>query len=96
LPDGVHQMTEVKTAVDYALLKDLKKAHKAGVFEDIGVDNENEKLHVSELEYRLEAFDEKETYIAVKTLVRQHRKTVVNTLEYLNKEKEGEKKECDS
>jgi len=79
-------MTDVKTAVDYSLLKDLEKAHKAGVFSDMGVDNDNEKLHVSELEYRLEAFDDKETYIAVKTLVKHHRTTVVKTLEYMNEE----------
>ena len=74
-------MTDVKTAVDYALLKDLEQAHDAGVFNDMGVDNDNEKLHVSELEYRVSAFDEKETYITVKTLVNHHRKTVVKTLE---------------
>ena len=82
-------MMEVKTAVDYELQKDLRKAHKAGVFPDMGVDNENEKLHVSELEYRLEAFDEKETYIAIKTLAKCHRDTVRKSLEYMEGENNG-------
>jgi len=76
-------MNDVKTSVDYALLKDIERAHRAGVFPDMGVNNDNEKLHVSELEYRIMAFDEKETYIAIKTLVDHHRKTVARTLEYL-------------
>lgn len=81
-------MNEVKTSVDYALLKDIKKAHEWGVFPDMGVNNDNEKLHVSELEYRIAAFDEKETYIAIKTLIDHHRQTVVKTLEYLERGEE--------
>ena len=71
--------------VNYALLKDLKKAHKAKVFDDMGDDSEQEDRFVSELERRMAALDEKETYIAVKTFVDHHRETVIKTLEYLNR-----------
>ena len=83
-----------ETFVNYALVKDYKRAHKAGVFHDQGDETENEERHMSELERRMAALDEKETYVTVKTLVEQHRETVIKTLEYLNKikEKEGEKK----
>ena len=70
--------------VNYSLLKDLKKAHK-----DMGDDSEQEDRFVSELERRMAALDEKETYIVVKTLVNHHRKTVIRTLEYM----EGEQNE---
>ena len=79
-----------ETAVDYALKKDLIRAYNAGVFPDLGVPGENEDRHVSELEYRISAFDEKETYIAVKTLIKHHKKTFIKTLEYMNKEGEKE------
>lgn len=72
--------------VNYSLLKDLKKAHKAGVFEDMGDDSEQEDRFVSELERRMAALDEKETYIVVKTLVNHHRNTVIKTLEYLDEQ----------
>lgn len=78
------------TAVDYALLKDIEKAYRAGVFSDMGIENENEDRHVSELEYRMAALDEKETYIALKTLIKHHKNTVAKTLEYM--EQEGDKK----
>lgn len=76
------------TFVNYALCKDVKKAYKAGVFPDLGDDSEDEDRHISELERRMAALDEKETYITVKTLVTNHRKTFIKTLEYM----EGENK----
>lgn len=80
-----------ETFVNYSLVKDYKKAHKAGVFRDLGIEDENEERCMSELERRMAALDEKETYIAVKTFIEHHRETVIKTLEYLNK-KEGEKR----
>ena len=74
--------------INFALVKDIKKAEKAGVIPDLGYNTENEERHISELERITEAFDEKETYVIVKTLVRSQRKTFVKTLEYM--EKEGE------
>lgn len=76
-----------ETFVNYALCRNIKDAAKAGVFE-LGIDSEEEDRFVSELERRLKAFDEKETYIAVKTLVNTHRNTFIKTLEYM----EGERK----
>lgn len=81
------------TFVNYALTKDLKEAHKAGIFEDFGDDSEQEDRFVSELERRMMAIDEKETYIVVKTLVNTHRKTVAKTLEYM--ERKGRENETD-
>lgn len=78
--------------IDYALLKDLEKAYEAGVFTEKGDESENEERHVSELARRMSALDEKETYIAVQSLVKHHKQTVIDTIKYLNsrKEKEGE------
>ena len=81
-----------ETFVDYALCKNVKQANKAGVFEDIGIDSEEEDRHISELQRRMTALDEKETYVVVKTLVETHMKTVAKTLIYM----EGEKKNEDS
>ena len=64
-----------ETFVDYALCKNVKQANKAGVFEDIGIDSEEEDRHISELQRRMTALDEKETYVVVKTLVETHMKT---------------------
>lgn len=72
--------------IDFDLVKDIKKAHKAGVFTDMGDESENEERHVSELERRMAALDEKETYVTIKTLVKHHRRTVIKTFEYMEKE----------
>ena len=77
--------------VNYALLKIIIRAFKARVFEEMGDVSEDEERHVSELERRMKALDEKEVFIAVSTFVKHHRKTVVKTLEFI--EKEGEKDE---
>lgn len=85
--------------VNYALCKDLKKAHKAGVFEDIGIESEQEDRYVSELERRMKALDDKSVYIAVKSFAEQHRETVIRTLDYLDEQQkqklkmEGEKQQ---
>lgn len=81
------------TFVNYALIKDINRAYQARVFTNMGDLSENEERHVSELERRMAALDDKETYIAIRTLVKHHRKTVVKSLEYM--EKEGEKDEAD-
>lgn len=79
-----------ETYVNYALQKDIIKAFNAGVFPEIGDISEDEERHTSELERRMKALDEKEVYIALKTFVNYHRRTVVKTLEYMNRE--GERK----
>lgn len=79
-----------ETFVNYGLLKDIEGAVKAGVIKK-GIDNEDESRHVSELERRLSALDDKETYIAIKTLIKHHKKTVLKTLEYM----EGKSNETD-
>lgn len=83
-------MTDIgETFVNYTLCKDIKKAARAGVI-DMGFDTEEEDRFVSELERRIAAFDDKETYVAIKTLVRNQARTVARTLTYM--EKEGELK----
>ena len=74
--------------VNYALKRELVKANKAGVFEDMGDQSEQEDRHVSEFERRMKALDEKETYIAVATLIRTHSETFIKTLYYLKEEGE--------
>ena len=81
-------MTDIgDTFVNYTLCKDIKKAAQAGIIEQ-GFDTEEEDRFVSELERRIAAFDDKETYIAIKTLVKNQARTVARTLTYM--EKEGE------
>lgn len=74
--------------INFELVKDIKKAEKEGVIPDLGFHTENEERHVSELERRMAALDERETYVAVKTIVKHHRDVLVNTLNYMNKEGE--------
>lgn len=80
-------MSAGDTYVNYALLDDIRKAFSARVIDDMGVDSEEEDRHVSELERRMAALDEKETYIAVKTLIATHRDTFKKAVKYI---KEGE------
>lgn len=80
-----------ETFVDYALVKDVTRAYQARVFDEMGDLSENEERHISELSRRMAALDEKETYIAIKTLVENHLDTVKRTLNYLKVKKEGEK-----
>ena len=80
-----------ETFVDYALCKNVKQANKAGVFEDIGIDGEEEERHISELSRRMTALDEKETYVVIKTLVETHTRTVAKTLVYMEGEKRNER-----
>lgn len=77
--------------IDYEMLRELKRAHKAGVFTDFGIDSEEEDRHVSELARRMSALDEKETYIAVKKLIYSHTETFIKALYFIKKE-EGETK----
>lgn len=73
--------------VDFALMSDIRKAEKAKVIHlNVSLDNEYEEPHLSELERRLIPFDEVETFVTVKTLVKYHRKTLLKTLEYMEKE----------
>ena len=74
--------------VNYVLKRDLIKANKAGVFKDMGDDSEQEDRHVSEFERRMKALDDKETYIAVKTLLESHSETFIKTLYYMKEEGE--------
>ena len=90
---GVRKMSiEIgETLINYDLLKVLDKAEKAGVYKDIAVKGENENRYVSELDARMTALDAKSVFIALNTFIKYHRKTVIKTLEYL--EKEGERNE---
>ena len=74
--------------VNYALLKYIRKAFKARVFDEMGDVSEDEERHVSELERRMKALDEKEVFIATYTFVKYHKETVDKTLAFI--EKEGE------
>lgn len=89
MPVELQAMNFIKgeTFVNYSLLEDIEQARKAGVFTDSDVKDENEERHVSELERRMSALDEKETYIVVKTLIKNHWDTFSKSIHYI---KEGE------
>lgn len=72
--------------IDFDLVKDINKAHEAGVFEEMGDESENEERHVSELKRRMAALDEKETFVTLQALIKHHRKTVIKTFEFMEKE----------
>lgn len=82
-----------ETYVNYTLCKDVKKAYQDEVFEDFGIDSDEEDRHISELERRMAALDEKETYVTTKTLVKHHFETFKRTLAHM--QKEGELNETD-
>ena len=78
-----------ETFVNYKLGEEIDRAYEAGVFPDKGIENEDEDRHVSELERRMTALDEKEVFITVKTFVEHHFATLSKTLKYM-RNKEGE------
>ena len=72
--------------VNFDLMKDVGKAEKDGVIHlNVPLNNEYEESHLSELERLMRPLDEVETYVVTKTLVKYHKDTFVNTLEYMNK-----------
>ena len=81
-------MSDTEAFVNYALVDNIWDAYKAGVITEIGDVSDEEDRHVSELERRMTALDEKETYVTLKTLKENHWETFVRTIKYL---KEGEK-----
>lgn len=78
--------------IDYDLVKDIKKALAAELFEDVGIEYEEEERHVSELSRIILALDDEELFVFVRTLVKHRKEQLVKTLEYMNKQ-EGEKYE---
>lgn len=74
------------TFINYALLDAVRKAYGARVFDEYGDESEAEDRHISELERRLSAFDDKEAFIAVRTLVKYHKDTVKKTIQYIKEE----------
>jgi hypothetical protein len=77
-------------AINFALMKDIKAAEKAGVIHpNAPLDTEIEEKYLSELERVLRVLDEVENYVAVKTLVEHHKQLFVRILDYMNKEGEN-------
>ena len=74
--------------INYNLINDIDRVVDAGVVGEIGDDSQMEERHISELDRRMAALDEKEAYVVTKALVKYHRETFVKTLEDI--EKEGE------
>ena len=75
--------------VNWVLASEIKQAIDEGVIDGM-YSNFNEPS-ISELERRMKALDEIDTYVVIKTLVKYRRQLFVNILEYLNKKaKEGE------
>lgn len=77
-------------AINFALMKDIRAAEKAGVIHpNARLDTEIEEKYLSELERVLRVLDEVENYVAVKTLVEYHKQLFVKILDYMNKEGES-------
>ena len=75
--------------INYILASEIKQAIDSGVIDGM-YSNFNEPS-ISELERRIRALDEIDTYVVINTLVKYRRQLFVNILEYLNKKaKEGE------
>ena len=79
----------MKGFINYTLMDDIRGAFAARVFLEMGDTSEEEDRHLSELERRMIALDEKETYVVVKTLSESHWDTFLKSIKYLKKE--GEK-----
>ena len=75
--------------VNFLLMQDVGQAEKDKIITlNVPLDNEYEEAHLSELERRLRAFDEVETYVAIKALVKHQRETLIRIFDYM--EKKGE------
>lgn len=75
--------------VNYALLRFIKKGFAARVFDEFGDDSEDEDRHVSELDRRMRALDQKEVFVTVKAIVESNWETFAKTIIFLKQE--GEK-----
>ena len=91
------RMPKDEPFVNFALMKDVKKAEKDGIIHpNAPLDSEYEENHLSELERRSRALDEVEDFVTIKTLIKYHKQLFVKILDYMNTEyKEGEKNETD-
>lgn len=76
-------MSDGENFVNYALKSNVQQAFAARVFDEFGDDSEEEDRHISELERRMTALDDKETYIVVKTLTESHWETFKRSIKYL-------------
>lgn len=74
--------------INFALVKDIKRAKKAGVVEADYIDTDKEQCHISELERELIAFDSEEIYVAIKSFIRHHKQTLIKIFDYLDKEEQ--------
>ena len=72
------------TGVNYILANKVKKALDAGVIK--GNYRQFNEPSISELAQRIKAMDEIDIFVVINTIVDHHRETLVNTLEYMDKE----------
>jgi len=75
--------------INYLLLKEIKEAIDAGAINGM-YSNFNEPS-ISELECRIQAMDEIDTYVLIRTLAKYRRELFVRILEYMNEKERGEK-----
>lgn len=74
--------------VNHLLAREIEDAINAGVIN--GIYSNFNVPSISELEQRIRALDEIDTYVVIKSLIKYHRELFVKVLEHMNKE--GEKK----
>lgn len=83
----------MSAGIDWLLTKEIQQAIDDGVISE-KYDNFNVPS-ISELMHRIGVLGEIDTYVVIKSLIKNHRELFVNILEYMNKkemEKEGEKR----
>ena len=76
--------------VDYGLCDEIDRAYEVGVFEDKGVEGENEDRHLSELNRRMVALDSKEVFVVTRAILENHKETVKRTIKFMEGEKRHE------
>ena len=84
----------MSAGIDWLLTKEIQQAIDDGVISE-KYDNFNVPS-ISELMHRIGVLGEIDTYVVIKSLIKNHRELFVNILEYMNKKelekaREGEK-----
>lgn len=75
--------------INYGLMNDIERIVDAGVLNETSADPSFDERHLSELYRMVSAMDEIEIYVVIRSAVENHRETVVNTLEYMEGENDG-------
>ena len=81
---------EMSGFINYDLIDDIERIVDAGVIQEIATDPGYDERHLSELYRIITAMDDKEIYTVIRSIAENHRETLINTLEHMNNQQEGE------